>query len=53
MQIENPIEFRSNVIKTIKSKLDLDDDRAKNFEIGLYNQTIRECKKKSNNKKME
>ena len=47
MQVENPIEFRSNIIKAIKTKLDLDHDRAKNFEIGLYNKTIRECKKKS------
>ena len=38
MQVENPIEFRGNVIKAIKKKLDLDDDRSKNFEIGLYNQ---------------
>ena len=47
MQVENPIEFRGNIIKAIKTKLDLDHDRAKNFEIGLYNKTIRECKKKS------
>ena len=47
MLVENPIEFRSNIIKAIKDKLSLDDDRAKNFEIGLYNQTIKECKKRS------
>ena len=47
MLVENPVEFRGNIIKAIQDKLSLDDNRAKNFEIGLYNQTIKECKKRN------
>ena len=53
MRIENPIEFRNNIKNTIKNKLNLSDDRAKNFEIGLYNQTIKEGKKRKILRKWE
>jgi len=42
----NPVEFRGNIVQIIQEKLKLDIDHGKNFEIGLYNQTIKECKKR-------
>lgn len=44
--LSNPSEFRNNIKNLIKEKLDLTDDRAKNFEIGLYNHTIKECQRR-------
>ena len=48
-----PSEFRNNIKNTIKTKLCLTEERAKNFEIGLYNQTIKECKKRKILRKWE
>ena len=48
-----PAEFRNNIKNIIKTKLSLTEDRAKNFEIGLYNQTIKECKKRKILRKWE
>jgi len=47
------VEFRKNIKNSIKEKLHLDDDRAKNFEIGLYNHTIKESKKRKIIRKWE
>jgi len=48
-----PTEFRNNIKNIIQKKLSLTEDRAKNFEIGLYNQTIKECKKRKILRKWE
>jgi len=45
--------FRTKVKDTIKNKLDLTDNRAKNFEIGLYNFAIKEGKKRKIIRKWE
>ena len=44
--LSNPSQFRNNIKNLIKEKLDLTEDRAKNFEIGLYNHTIKECQRR-------
>ena len=44
--LSNPSEFRNNIKNLIKEKLGLTEDRAKNFEIGLYNNTIKESQRR-------
>jgi transcription elongation factor S-II len=44
--LSNPSEFRNNIKNLIKEKLDLTEDRANNFEIGLYNHTIKESQRR-------
>ena len=48
-----PNVFRAKIKELIKNKLELSDDRAKNFEIGLYNYTIKESKKRKIIRKWE
>ncbi len=48
-----PNVFRTKIKELIKNKLELSDDRAKNFEIGLYNYTIKESKKRKIIRKWE
>lgn len=48
-----PNVFRIKIKDLIKNKLDLNENRAKNFEIGLYNYTIKEGKKRKIIRKWE
>jgi transcription elongation factor S-II len=45
--------FRTKIKELIKDKLELNENRAKNFEIGLYNYTIKESKKRKIIRKWE
>tara|TARA_B100001093_G_scaffold447256_1_gene452066 strand:+ start:48 stop:569 length:522 start_codon:yes stop_codon:yes gene_type:complete len=45
--------FRTKVKELVKIKLELNENRAKNFEIGLYNYTIKESKKRKIIRKWE
>jgi transcription elongation factor S-II len=45
--------FRAKIKELVKNKLELNENRARNFEIGLYNYTIKESKKRKIIRKWE
>ena len=51
--VEKPEDFRNKVRNQIMIKLNISDKQAKNFEIGLYNYTIKESKKRKVIRKWE
>ena len=45
--------FRAKIKELVKNKLELNENRSRNFEIGLYNYTIKESKKRKIIRKWE